>query len=246
MAKKKKKKEAAGAPEWMVTYGDMMTLLLCFFVLIVSFSTIEPQKKNKFEAAIQSIKKALGMPGHGKVPTDEIPKMSLVNVLDRMTLKRQKHDNQASTKEQGVQGERPEVTKLRDGMQFVVGGKVLFEPGSAELTGEARRKLKQASELLRGYNNLVQIRGHTAQMEAARNDQNPYDSTWQLSHARAKAVYDYLTSTEVGLREERFRLVAVGDRELLVERAYQTAAQAPNRRVEVVVTEQLTREVKGP
>jgi chemotaxis protein MotB len=75
MAKKKKKEGGGGAPDWMVTYGDMMTLLLCFFVLIVSFSTIDPKKKHKYEAAIHSIKDALGMPGHGKVPADAVPKM---------------------------------------------------------------------------------------------------------------------------------------------------------------------------
>jgi chemotaxis protein MotB len=245
MAKKKRKQESGGAPDWMVTYGDMMTLLLCFFVLIVSFSTIEPKEKEKFKAAIESFKKAVGMPGGGKVPLDEVPQMSLMSVLERMTLKRQKHENQASTKEKGIQGEDTEVTKLRDGMQFVVGGPVQFEPGSAALTSQARDKLRRIAELVRGYNNLVQIRGHTAQLEATRTASNDFTSSWQLSHARAKAVYDFLTAQPIDLRGERFRLVAVGDREPRVERAYDTAAQAPNRRVEVVVTEQLTREVKG-
>ena len=38
MAKRRKKPEAPGVPEWVVTYGDMMTLLLCFFVLLQAFS----------------------------------------------------------------------------------------------------------------------------------------------------------------------------------------------------------------
>ena len=57
MAKKKKEAEGPkGSPAYMTTYGDMMTLLLCFFVLIVSFSTMEIEK---FKAAAASLKGAL-------------------------------------------------------------------------------------------------------------------------------------------------------------------------------------------
>jgi chemotaxis protein MotB len=245
MAKKKKKQEGGGCPDWMVTYGDMMTLLLCFFVLIVSFSTIQPEKKEQFEAAMKSIKDALGMPGNGKIPVDDVPKMSMIKRLETLSMEKRENDNEASTKEEGMRGNETAVTKLRDGMQFVVGGPVRFEPGSAELTSAARQRLEHIAGLVEGYNNLIQIRGHTARGEASSAAGSGYASNWELSHARARAVLRYLTSTEIGLRSERFRLVAVGDRELLVERAYDTAGQAPNRRVEVVVTEQLTREVKG-
>ncbi|MCK5686085.1 hypothetical protein KAJ27_18275, partial [bacterium] len=58
---KRKKKEKAGCPEYMLTYGDMMTLLLCFFVLLFSFSTVD---KKKFEKIVASFKAALGvLPG---------------------------------------------------------------------------------------------------------------------------------------------------------------------------------------
>ncbi|MEA3365616.1 MAG: flagellar motor protein MotB, partial [Candidatus Hydrogenedentes bacterium] len=56
--RKKENVEAHGAPAWMVTYGDMMSLLLCFFVLLLSFSSISEKKYNK---AIQSLKGALGV-----------------------------------------------------------------------------------------------------------------------------------------------------------------------------------------
>ena len=82
-------------------------------------------------------------------------------------------------------------------------------------------------------------------MELSRHTESRYDSLWALSQARAKAVMDYLTSNEIDLRSDRFRLVTVADREPLAERAYTVAEQAPNRRVEVIVGERLTREVKG-
>ena len=59
MAKKVKQEDAAaGAPMWMVTYGDMMTLLLTFFVLILSFSSIQ---EAGFKQAMGSLQGALGI-----------------------------------------------------------------------------------------------------------------------------------------------------------------------------------------
>jgi flagellar motor protein MotB len=98
---------------------------------------------------------------------------------------------------------------------------------------------------MRGYNNLVQLRGHAAAMELAGQPDSPHPNLWQLSHARARAVMAFLTEPPIGLRPERFRLVAVADREPMIERAYSSREKAPNRRVEVVVAEQLTRDVKG-
>ncbi|MHC4092412.1 MAG: flagellar motor protein MotB, partial [Planctomycetota bacterium] len=55
---KKKYKASAGAPAWMVTYGDMMTLLLCFFVLLVAMSEIK--QEDKFLQVVESLRHAFG------------------------------------------------------------------------------------------------------------------------------------------------------------------------------------------
>ncbi len=68
MARKKKEESAPGAPLWLVTYGDMVTLVLTFFVLLFSFSSIDVQK---FEMMIMSFQGALGfMPGGKSVQQD--------------------------------------------------------------------------------------------------------------------------------------------------------------------------------
>jgi chemotaxis protein MotB len=58
MPRKKEEEHKAGAPEWMATYGDMVTLLLCFFVLLFSFATLDVQK---FEAIAKSMTGSLGV-----------------------------------------------------------------------------------------------------------------------------------------------------------------------------------------
>jgi len=75
MAKKKCKCPPPGDPDWMVTYGDMMSLLLTFFILIVSFSTIK--KEQQYQEVIKAIKEKFGYRGGiGEAPTENPPENS--------------------------------------------------------------------------------------------------------------------------------------------------------------------------
>jgi chemotaxis protein MotB len=86
MAKKKEKSEA-GAPAWMITYGDMMSLLLCFFIMLVAMSEIKAEEK--FEQVMQSLREAFGYQGGmGAVPTLEPPKISMLQRLESIVIPR--------------------------------------------------------------------------------------------------------------------------------------------------------------
>ena len=54
MAKKKREEESKGAPAWMATFSDLMNLLLCFFVLLFSMSTVDAEKFQMVVASLQS------------------------------------------------------------------------------------------------------------------------------------------------------------------------------------------------
>ncbi len=234
----------AGAPEWMTTYGDMMTLLLCFFVLIVSFSEIK--KEEQFTAVIEEIKKSFGMMGGGgKIPITDDPALSLIERLDAMRLKQEKVPNRSNTKDPGQQGREPQVTKVREGMMIATGGRITFAPGSADLTEEAKQSLNQLADVFKGWENIVELRGHAAALEMPEGGNGTFDDLWQLSYARAKAVFDYLT-LDLKIDPGRFRLTANADREPLDARAVNTDEARLNRRVEVLVSESLKEEFKKP
>ncbi len=228
----------------MLTYGDMMTLLLCFFVLIVSFSEIK--KEDEFLAVVKEIQKAFGMKGGGgKMPTNEDPSMSLIERLEALRLRFEIRPNHSNTDEPGMEGRETTVTKVREGLRFAVGGRITFEPGSADLSNDARMQLRKVADLIRGYNNLIEVRGHASTLELKGLDSR-YEDLWELSNARAREVMLYMTSEEAGLRKDRFRLIANADREPLVHRAYSVADQRPNRRVEVLVSEALVQDFTEP
>ena len=232
-----------GAPEWMTTYGDMMTLLLCFFVLIVSFSEIK--KEEEFHAVVREIKQAFGIHGGGgKIPVTDDPTLSLIERLDLKRLSQEKIENKANTREPGQKGKEAKVTKIREGMLIGAGGRITFQPGSAVLSGTVMTDLASLVEeaKIRGTENVLELRGHADALELPEGGNGLFDDAWDLSTARAKAVFEYMTRPApdgLGIAADRFRLSGNGSREPLNRRAYTTDEAAGNRRVEVLVSETL-------
>ncbi len=240
MPGKKKQEAPQGAPEWMVTYGDAMTLLLCFFVIIVSMS--EVKQDQRFQQVMESLRKTFG--GYvgqvGMTPVEQIPANSLLQRLleiDVRVLKDKKGDSDT----EGIHGREFRVTNVRDGLEVVVGGRVTFPRHSATLMPEGRRLIAEVAERLRGYNTKILVRGH-ATREPLPED-SIYDDARDLSYRRAKAVVSELEKH--GVRGVRLIPVALGDTEPLVRQAYTEERRALNRRVEILVTEDLIEDFAG-
>lgn len=241
MARSKKvRKGPEGAPEWMVTYGDTMTLLLCFFVIIVSMS--ELKEDEKFQKVMESLRAAFGgyQGSVGSVPIANVPTNALIAKLlelESPILTKNKGDSD----EEGIHGKKFRVTNVRDGLEVVVGGRITFDRFSATLLPEGRDLIAKSAERLRGYNTKILIRGH-ATHEPLPED-SLYDDANALSYARARATAQELESS--GVRRVRMLLVAAGDTEPLVRQAYTERRRAINRRVEILVTEELIDEYSG-
>ncbi len=232
---KRPEKKAAGVPEWIVTYGDMMSLLLCFFILLAAFS--EMKKDEEYQRVVEGIKEAFGYSGGvGVLPSNEIPLRSMIEMLESALLKEMKQTKVSNTPEQGPQGKETKVTKVHEGMMFTIGGHLTFEPGSAELKQEAKAEILRVSRLLTGRQNKIAIRGHAARKRLPPD--SPYKDLMDLSFARAKVVYELLL-TEGGLSPEVLFVEARGDNEPLNPRQADEKASTANRRVEIIMTEVL-------
>lgn len=234
-----KKKQAGGAPEWVVTYGDMMSLLLTFFVLLVSMSSI--QEEEKFQQALKSIREAFGyVGGIGTVPTTNSPAVSLIQQLETIRIP-ERIKNRGDAEDPGIEGRDTRITKVREGIEIAIGGQVTFDRFSDELKPEARELLEALAVKLRGHTTKIDIRGHTT------NEPLPADSPFadldELAHRRAKAVAAELE--RAGVESDRMRLTAVGSREPLVRQAYTEERRSLNRRVEIIVNESTTDQYEG-
>lgn len=238
---KKTRKATAGAPSWVLTYADLMSLLLCFFILLASLSQV---KVEDYRAVVREIQRAFGLVG-GSGPGGSgagvnrggEPAGQLIEVLRELATQASNKGKVGNALDPGPAGKHDSVRVVRRGEQFVMGSRITFEPGSTDLTEGARSDLKAIAELIRGHNNVVELRGHASAMEQGVGDARR--DLEDLSYARAKAVRDAMVGPEMQLNAEVFRLVACGAREPLVKRVYDHQQQLPNRRVEVVVNASL-------
>ena len=241
MARTKKSPEGPkGAPEWLVTYGDAMTLLLCFFVIIVSFS--EVKKDERFQQVMESLRRAFGgyVGSVGAAPIENVPTNSLLQRLLELDVRMMK-DKKGDTDEEGIRGRKFRVTNVRDGLKVVVGGKITFDRFSATLKPEGRELIAKTAERLRGYNTKILVRGHATREPLPKD--SVYADARDLSYARAKAVIGEMERN--GVRNVRLAPVALGNSEPLVRQAYTEERRMLNRRVEILVTEDLIEDFAG-
>jgi len=236
MAKRKAKK-SEGAPRWVVTFGDMMALLLCFFILLQMFSELKQERQ--YQRVITAIREAFGYSGGiGVLPLRDPPVRSIVEQLEEMALKQYEDTKSSRSPVESIEGVFLRVKKVRDGTMFTIGGPAGFDELSAEVRPAVRAELSKVATMLKGRRNKIIVRGH------AHAKYLPPDSPWRdltdLSYDRARAVMDILV--EMGLDDRVFRLEPVGAREPARPRAHNLADEAENRRVEVILTEQLVEE----
>jgi len=219
-----------GSPAWMTTFGDMMTLLLVFFVLLYSFSSMDVEKFRGFISALQS---QLGVLDGGQTitPNPNIDAGTLgedyAQAPQNIQQIMRELDNYI---ESNGLGERVNVENKRKGLVISLTGEILYELGRAEIREQGREILAIISDILKDIPNDIMIEGHTDDLPI-RTDEFP--SNWELSTARAVNVIKFL------IEERDFdpaRLSAVGYSEYRpVADNDSSESRAENRRVEVVV-----------
>lgn len=238
---KKCKCPPPGAPDWVMTFGDMMSLLLTFFILLVSLSEIK--EEDIWRAKAEVVKQSFGIHGGGgKVPSEADPTLSLMRKLERQYLQQAEDKRVSQTQDQAIPGKHMRVTQTREDLTRGV-GKVTFEPGSATIGEYAKVGLASGVEIFKGYTNKIELHGHASSSELGVRSKFP--DLWSLSFARARAVKEMLV-TEFGVKPDRIRLVANADKEPMVKRKYTSRALEPNRRVEIRISKRLVDEFTKP
>lgn len=191
----------AGAPGWVVTYADMMTLLLAFFVLLFSISEI---KEEQGDTMVQSLRRCFGSePAEAAAQSDSDPfrSLPLARLLSSGRTQRQERLQQG-----GKAGllcvERP-AAALVPPADVSVGEVVPFAENSAELSEAARRILQQLAGPLAATSQPVEIRGQVTPL--AGTVPTPRRNPWDLAYARCRQTREYLV--RLGIAPPRLRLL---------------------------------------
>lgn len=181
-----------GAPGWIITFADLMSLLLAFFILVLSFANMDIVR---FRDMLGSIQQAFGVQIQRKEadyvafsPTRferkdlEVSRENEQILSMVVQLRTILQDDEALQKSAGVEADD-------QGLVLRVDNAAMFEPGSAELKPGAEQALEAVIRILRDYNMNLVIRGHTDDVPF-RSAQFP--SNWELSATRATTVLRYL------------------------------------------------------
>ena len=207
MAKREKQPEA-GAPLWMCTFGDLMSLLLCFFIMLFAISVIQ---EIKWEAFIETKNRRMGYTGRSPRPaTATQPAASLSTTPEES---RRQGALLGVQPPPGRGGEFPAVQTISPDGTVVRGGLIRFRLGNDELTTQARADLDAVFPVLQASQQKIMVKGHVAPTEAGMGG---YRRDYFLAYDRAIKVKNYLIS--LGLREEYFQ-VSMSDSTSIPNRA---------------------------
>lgn len=244
--------EEESSPAWMTTYSDMITLLLAFFVLLFSFSTIDAQKWEKIVAslsgspfvAIQSLDTAdspnLEEPDNSVWETPQPssqpsspptpPPASTAEVMAKFD---ELYEKIKLYVEKNNLGDLLHVEKLDDAILVRMTGSALFDSGDAKLKSKTEVDLLVICEILDEYERYIQmirIEGHTdnVPMYSFR-----YPSNWELSSARAAEVLQYVNRNS-NLDGSKLSIVGYGEFRP-IETNDTKEGRAKNRRVDFVI-----------
>ncbi|MBU0639945.1 MAG: OmpA family protein [Planctomycetes bacterium] len=225
--KRKKASPMEGAPLWMVTYGDMVTLLLTFFVMLLAMS--EVKEDDRFLDFMQAIREAFGYSGGvQQAPLDEVEVPRNVNLTEMLLIPIRPEDFSQSP-DAGPRGQHSTVTNIRPGAVYVAGGKVQFRELSVVLTPEQEAGLVDYAEVLRGYKTQIELRGHCSPRPV---DGTRFADHFDLSYQRARAVARALV--HMGIDPQRLVLIASGTNEPIAVDAYTEVEREQNDVVEIM------------
>jgi outer membrane protein OmpA-like peptidoglycan-associated protein len=225
-------------PEWIFTLADLIMCMMGLFVILwVLKPGPKPEDRQKLTeeqirvfAAIREAFKYEPDPQS----QDPIDLQILLNKLQKLKPHLGPGEGgETKIRREGAEGTDPEVTKIRDGKRAGVGGRLLFTPGAAELSPDAKRDLEQIANQIRGHRQIVFVKGHTA-LDDFKEDVTP-QRQMDLSIRRAQVVADYLTTLKVS--PDVLRVQGCSTFEPVVQRAYVEGQRTFNRRVEVEVTD---------
>ncbi len=230
MSKKKQEEQGGGAPDWIVTFSDTMTLLMVFFILLFSMSTVDEKKEVKLTSAFNKILNGGGdNPILGEGVGDDILMNDTGNVQNSDNIEELLGTLNKLIKQKELQ-DYIFVEKVERGVSMVLVDSLLFESGKADLKYESRELLVDIAEVLNEVDNQIVIEGHTDNVPISTY---MFASNWELSTARAVVVTRFLVESS-GINPVRISAQGYGEYRPIV--LNDTAEnKSKNRRVNVLI-----------
>jgi len=232
---KPKKCPPEGAPEWMTTYGDMVTLLLCFFVILMNPEAIDG---HRLDMIMQSFNGLGVLQGGNTLSVGELTELGN-NILSMPSQSRgtgldKARQSAVSMFKPDIKSEKVKITEDERGLIISLAGDMLFRPATAEVNIEESRVILQKLSRLLSNPELsdrnFKVEGHTD--EGPTDPDGPFATNWELSAARSANVLHYLV--DFGADDSQFQISGFSSNRPVAPNESEEG-RAFNRRVDVVI-----------
>lgn len=230
---KYEKKQKAGSPEWMATYGDLVTLLLCFFIMLFATSNVDA---GKFEVLVQAFNPSVfdytgGDNILGVMDKDENNEMT--NFFSEEVVYQAELKGLEDTLTEFIENEnlQDSLDVIRDSDKITLrfSSSLLFESGKAILKSEVKPYLDKISKTLpEDYD--VQIEGHTDNLPI---NNAQFASNWELSALRGINVLKYLVD-KCNIDSSRLSVAGYGEFRPIADNST-PEGRSKNRRVDIIL-----------
>lgn len=219
MARKRKEDPPKGSPAWMNTFADLMNLLLCFFVLLFSMSTVDAEKWQKVVASFQNTFSILPNGGsaidegelissgvsqlefldsyyqeqaNSQAQEESEAQQDIVDAYEEQALaesEKMAEEIEEAIARYGIQ-DQVEVEFNADYVMINLNGALLFDSGKSEIRSEAYPLIGKVGKVIANYDkNIIEVEGHTDNVPM---HSAKYEDNNVLSMYRALTVADYL------------------------------------------------------
>ena len=221
-------------PAWLAAFGDLMSLLLCFFVLLLSMSSMDAKKVSEAIGSLSGAMSVLEGGTQTEISHKRLQEATPIEVQDEtseMVNRVQQAVDDANEMQQKQQAPEITVEEAQEGFVIKMPAALLFKPGSATIENQDMLLfLKRMALLISDMPNDIEvsIQGHTANDDPSAN--SIYKDNWELSSARAIAVLKELAMD--GVDPKRMSAVGYAQYHPIATNATKTGREK-NRRVEI-------------
>ncbi len=231
--------EHEGAPEWLISFADMVMLMMGFFVIMFALN-VQPKGGNAGGGGEQSDGVA-NEPDFVDFAISVRKAFHTIDNLDpenpddqRLIQRLQEQQGAGESRDDGAKGQDRNVKSVRDTKTFGKGTMITFTLRSTSVDEAAAATITEFAKKQRGRNSVIELRGHASVAEAYKKP----EEAAQIGFDRALATARALNAS--GIEWSRLRLLSSGDNERAEAFPGQEDADAKNARVEIRVTDEVT------
>jgi chemotaxis protein MotB len=217
----------SGHDRWLISYADLVTLLLALFTTLYAASTIDAQKLGPLSS---SIREALHTSPDAAVPGAAPAVVAPVTVVAGAPPREDLQLRLAQDLAEALEMDRIRMHRDARGLILSLPEEAAFAVASSDVSGEARAMIDRIAAAVAPTPNAIRIEGHTDDVPIRTSK---FRSNWELSTARASAVVEYLVTTS-GLAPQRLSAAGYGEFHPRVPND-SVENRAANRRIDIVI-----------